>query len=288
MCLAKTILCFVVATAAKHCAKRSATMVTGQTRHCSVHGMDAQERLLETLLWHKQFDMCSPEEPQQASTTTALFHGNSGSRQVWKQRVNLDRWGLKCMLAKRKSCSSCHVEPLSHDSRLSWVISFWRYPGCLFVWYLGRPHSSNKLFPELGQPAWEQAPVLSPSALTSHCHQSSPTAWVPFAVYPPLVCSTRVRVWCAVNLLNTAQAGAKSSLWWPFTQHSTVLKEDVSVIDSRRGESFAVYQQGKGEGARAGAGLQMQYDGCASWWTQVEHTSLLYLLCQHCYDIDVY
>ncbi len=70
-----------------------------------------------------------------------------------------------------------------------------------------------------------------------------------------------------VALLGEAQAAAKKNFWWPFTQHSTVLQDSVTVIDSRCGESFAVYQPGNKSGTAAQ--LQMQYDACASWWTQV-------------------
>lgn len=67
-------------------------------------------------------------------------------------------------------------------------------------------------------------------------------------------------------LLGEAQSAAKKNFWWPFTQHSTVLQDSVTVIDSRCGESFAVYQPGNK--SDAAAQLQMQYDACASWWTQ--------------------
>ncbi len=40
---------------------------------------------------------------------------------------------------------------------------------------------------------------------------------------------------------------------------------DVTVIDSRCGEDFAVFQRGEG-GADA---IAQQFDACASWWTQV-------------------
>ena len=70
----------------------------------------------------------------------------------------------------------------------------------------------------------------------------------------------------AVKLLDSAQAAAKQTIWWPFTQHSTVLKDNVTVIDSRFGESFAVYKPSSDNDP---AKLQAQYDACASWWTQV-------------------
>ena len=81
----------------------------------------------------------------------------------------------------------------------------------------------------------------------------------------------------AVNLLSMAQTAAKNNLWWPFTQHATVLQDNVTVIDSRNGESFAVYKTGNDQGS--GAKLQMQYDACASWWTQVQLVHLQYDAC---------
>ncbi len=71
----------------------------------------------------------------------------------------------------------------------------------------------------------------------------------------------------SVTLLGEAQSAAKKNFWWPFTQHSTVLQDSVTIIDSRCGESFAVYQPGNKNDTAAQ--LQMQYDACASWWTQV-------------------
>jgi dethiobiotin synthetase/adenosylmethionine--8-amino-7-oxononanoate aminotransferase len=64
---------------------------------------------------------------------------------------------------------------------------------------------------------------------------------------------------------------AQQVLWWPFTQHGTVAGDEaVTVIDSRAGERFAVWrpQQGAAGGWR-GSEMQLQYDACASWWTQV-------------------
>ncbi|KAL0037506.1 hypothetical protein WJX77_000433 [Trebouxia sp. C0004] len=69
-----------------------------------------------------------------------------------------------------------------------------------------------------------------------------------------------------ITLLSEAQSAAKKNFWWPFTQHSTVLQDSVTVIDSRCGESFAVYHPGNK--SDTDAQLQMQYDACASWWTQ--------------------
>lgn len=38
------------------------------------------------------------------------------------------------------------------------------------------------------------------------------------------------------------QKKAKDKFWWPFTQHGLVPEEAVTVIDSRCGESFAVFK----------------------------------------------
>lgn len=64
---------------------------------------------------------------------------------------------------------------------------------------------------------------------------------------------------------------ARQVLWWPFTQHGSVAGDDtVTVIDGRAGESFAVWQPQQGAaGGWRGSEMQLQYDACASWWTQV-------------------
>ncbi|KAJ4827784.1 Bifunctional dethiobiotin synthetase/7,8-diamino-pelargonic acid aminotransferase, mitochondrial [Turnera subulata] len=62
--------------------------------------------------------------------------------------------------------------------------------------------------------------------------------------------------------LNDMPKKAGDVLWWPFTQHTLVPEEKVTVIDSRCGENFAVY---KGENDEF---MTQQFDACASWWTQ--------------------
>ena len=90
-----------------------------------------------------------------------------------------------------------------------------------------------------------------------------------------------------LEALHAAAAESRRILWWPFTQHGNVAgNEAVTVIDARAGERFAVFRPGGGNAAgsstasiatgsggagAAGAGtsaLQLQYDACASWWTQ--------------------
>lgn len=53
--------------------------------------------------------------------------------------------------------------------------------------------------------------------------------------------------------------------WWPFTQHTLVPEEKVTVIDSRCGENFAVKSSDR---------ISQQFDACASWWTQGPDTNL--------------
>lgn len=42
--------------------------------------------------------------------------------------------------------------------------------------------------------------------------------------------------------LHGMQKRARDIFWWPFTQHELVPEANVTVIDSRCGEKFAVYQ----------------------------------------------
>lgn len=77
--------------------------------------------------------------------------------------------------------------------------------------------------------------------------------------------------WHSARRARLLQLGntARSVLWWPFTQHATLGAQDVTVIDSRAGESFlAVCDAPEGQENAAGEALAPLYDGCASWWTQ--------------------
>ena len=58
-------------------------------------------------------------------------------------------------------------------------------------------------------------------------------------------------------------------IWWPTTQHGLVEEEQVQVIDSRSGEHFNALSSD----LEGNACLEQRYDGCASWWTQVVHSS---------------
>jgi hypothetical protein len=63
---------------------------------------------------------------------------------------------------------------------------------------------------------------------------------------------------------------ARRLLWWPFTQHANISNDLVTVIDSRCGDDFAVFQPPRAVAGGALSGtIQAQFDACASWWTQV-------------------
>lgn len=63
--------------------------------------------------------------------------------------------------------------------------------------------------------------------------------------------------------LREMQKKAGHYLWWPFTQHSLVPEDQVTVIDARVGDSFMIYKNVSNSDL-----IMPQYDGCASWWTQ--------------------
>ncbi|XP_055823033.1 bifunctional dethiobiotin synthetase/7,8-diamino-pelargonic acid aminotransferase, mitochondrial [Solanum dulcamara] len=58
---------------------------------------------------------------------------------------------------------------------------------------------------------------------------------------------------------------AHDIFWWPFTQHKLVPEENVTVIDSRCGENFAVHKIEVNNNVDL---ITQQFDACASWWTQ--------------------
>ncbi|KAL4182127.1 hypothetical protein AMTRI_Chr12g274370 [Amborella trichopoda] len=64
---------------------------------------------------------------------------------------------------------------------------------------------------------------------------------------------------------------AGTIFWWPFTQHSLVPEETVTVIDSRSGENFAIHKVKKDSNYEF---ISHQFDACASWWTQGPDSTL--------------
>ncbi|KAL5549073.1 hypothetical protein UlMin_004304 [Ulmus minor] len=65
-----------------------------------------------------------------------------------------------------------------------------------------------------------------------------------------------------IKRLHDMPKKAGDLIWWPFTQHNLVPQEDVTVIDSRCGENFAVFKVQNNDV------ITQQFDACASWWTQ--------------------
>ncbi|KAL6189075.1 hypothetical protein ACLB2K_040465 [Fragaria x ananassa] len=63
-----------------------------------------------------------------------------------------------------------------------------------------------------------------------------------------------------IKRLHDMPKRAVNVFWWPFTQHTLVPEGNVTVIDSRCGENFAVFKNNDA--------ITEQFDACASWWTQ--------------------
>ncbi|KAI8362099.1 onanonoxo-7-onima-8-eninoihtemlysoneda [Mortierella sp. GBAus27b] len=71
---------------------------------------------------------------------------------------------------------------------------------------------------------------------------------------------------------------ARTSIWWPFTQHQNV--KEVTVIDSAYGDIMTTYVEPKDKSSGSSSLTSDQandakewkwremFDGCASWWTQ--------------------
>lgn len=65
--------------------------------------------------------------------------------------------------------------------------------------------------------------------------------------------------------LESMASRAHRSLWYPFTQHSGLEAQALTVIDSAKGDHFQVFQP---DGDASSAVLGPVFDGSASWWTQ--------------------
>ena len=78
------------------------------------------------------------------------------------------------------------------------------------------------------------------------------------------------------RLLHMLQEGTRN-IWWPFTQHRNVSKNDVTLIESAQRDHFHTIKSFEMERRTAGHtyvnGLvtRNMFDACASWWTQVSH-----------------
>lgn len=62
--------------------------------------------------------------------------------------------------------------------------------------------------------------------------------------------------------LDTLGERAHQHMWWPFTQHTRIAPDDVTVIDSAHGDFFQTYEP-------SSSTMKPVLDGSASWWTQV-------------------
>ncbi|KAI8598650.1 pyridoxal phosphate-dependent transferase [Dissophora ornata] len=67
-----------------------------------------------------------------------------------------------------------------------------------------------------------------------------------------------------LDRLESLAETARTSIWWPFTQHQTV--KDVTVIDSAYGDIMTTYVEDKKD--KKEWKWKEMFDGCASWWTQ--------------------
>lgn len=60
--------------------------------------------------------------------------------------------------------------------------------------------------------------------------------------------------------LDTLGMRAHQHMWWPFTQHTRVAPQDVTIVDSAHSDFFEAHAPGQG--------TSPMLDGSASWWTQ--------------------
>ena len=68
-----------------------------------------------------------------------------------------------------------------------------------------------------------------------------------------------------ISDLDSMAQEAANVIWYPFTQHKSLMPEAISVIDSAYQDTFDVLAPEKSE---SGDALQPTFDGSASWWTQ--------------------
>lgn len=88
---------------------------------------------------------------------------------------------------------------------------------------------------------------------------------------PGSVALTRCLIDPAVSRLETLASATLQHVWYPFTQHQGMTEENVTVIDSRAGESFMVYQNQCDSFGHKSQSLVPKHDACSSWWTQVSY-----------------
>jgi bifunctional dethiobiotin synthetase / adenosylmethionine---8-amino-7-oxononanoate aminotransferase len=128
--------------------------------------------------------------------------------------------------------------------------------------------------PQQQQPSRDQGSPLD-SALISWLESTAPQ-------FDVLLHTVRDHHGARLRRLDSAADDALHTLWWPFTQHASMEaagQDAVTVVDGRVGDRLAVLQPGGGNGKgeeECFRELVMQFDGCASWWTQV-HSFIFYL-----------
>lgn len=139
-----------------------------------------------------------------------------------------------------------------------------------------------------------QLPPLGPKPLDSQADEEhiddALAQWLVDAAEPLKAMHAHLRAWHErrVARLVTAPAAARSTVWWPFTQHKGMTDGSITLIDSRVGEHYSVVrghrspQPGNSPEASqisettvADLNVVREYDGCASWWTQGIHSSSL-------------
>lgn len=73
-----------------------------------------------------------------------------------------------------------------------------------------------------------------------------------------------------ITRLESMSRSAHKQIWYPFTQQKQLAAENITVIDSARGDYFQVLtpQAAEPAGPKPKPVLQSSFDGSASWWTQ--------------------
>jgi len=69
-----------------------------------------------------------------------------------------------------------------------------------------------------------------------------------------------------VSALASASQDATSMIWWPFTQHQSLMPQDVMLVDSAFKDNLHVVSC-DGENNDKQFQSQKLFDGCGSWWT---------------------
>jgi len=73
-----------------------------------------------------------------------------------------------------------------------------------------------------------------------------------------------------IQQLESMPRRALDTIWWPFVQHGLVRENDVTVIDSAYSDFFSVSNKSESNNPSSKKSiLSPQFDGSASWWTQV-------------------